>query len=99
MDGRLLPEESWTLVPLWLNAFDNTALVQFIHRALALTTAAVVLALSWRAVDADLPAGSKKIAAALAVLVAVQVGLGVYKLLLVGPPSLAAPPQGGAHSG
>lgn len=32
MYGRWIPEEAFSLAPLWLNAFENIALVQFIHR-------------------------------------------------------------------
>ena len=39
MDGRLLPPpESFSIIPAWLNWFDNTALVQFTHRWLAIGT-------------------------------------------------------------
>lgn len=34
MQGQFLPTESFDLVPLWTNFFENPALVQFIHRML-----------------------------------------------------------------
>ena len=41
MEGRLIPEEYWA-IPSWRNAFENTAAVQFHHRALALSTLTAV---------------------------------------------------------
>src|SRR5262249_30081263 len=32
MEGDILPEAAWTLRPAWINALENLALVQFIHR-------------------------------------------------------------------
>jgi cytochrome c oxidase assembly protein subunit 15 len=34
MQGQFLPDESFEMSPLWLNFFENPALVQFIHRML-----------------------------------------------------------------
>jgi cytochrome c oxidase assembly protein subunit 15 len=34
MQGAFLPEESFEMTPLWVNFFENPALVQFIHRML-----------------------------------------------------------------
>ncbi|MCL5777274.1 COX15/CtaA family protein [Limibaculum sp. FT325] len=34
MQGQFLPSESFDLVPLWRNFFENPALVQFVHRML-----------------------------------------------------------------
>ena len=34
MQGRFLPGESFEMTPLWVNFFENPALVQFIHRML-----------------------------------------------------------------
>lgn len=48
MDGHFLPPEVTTIQPVWLNFFENTALVQFIHRWLAVLTALAVLAYAWR---------------------------------------------------
>ena len=34
MQGQFLPDESFDLSPLWVNFFENPALVQFVHRML-----------------------------------------------------------------
>jgi cytochrome c oxidase assembly protein subunit 15 len=34
MQGQFLPDESFELSPLWVNFFENPALVQFVHRML-----------------------------------------------------------------
>jgi cytochrome c oxidase assembly protein subunit 15 len=34
MQGQFLPDESFEMSPLWVNFFENPALVQFIHRML-----------------------------------------------------------------
>ena len=50
MNGAVLPSEAFDLQPAWRNLFENHALVQFIHRALAylLLAMAFVLALANR---------------------------------------------------
>lgn len=96
MDGRFLPPESWTLNPWWLNALDNTALVQFMHRWLAVSTALVAIALCFRGLRPGAPASLRKIAGALGIMVVVQVLLGVSTLLLAVPVPLGAAHQAGA---
>ena len=94
MDGHLLPPEAWTLIPVWLNPLDNTALVQFIHRWLAIGTAVVVLALWFRS-RAGAPA--LRLATGLAAIIAgLQVLLGIATLLAEVPVSLGAAHQAGA---
>lgn len=96
MAGRWLPPEIANLTPLWLNAFENTAAVQFIHRWLALAAALVILALCWRVRRRDLLGPAHALAAALALAVAAQVGLGIATLLSGVALPLAAAHQGGA---
>ncbi|MGK9235847.1 COX15/CtaA family protein [Inquilinus limosus] len=92
MDGRLLPPESFSIIPAWLNWFDNTALVQFTHRWLAIGTALAVLALAFR--GRGTPAAGWAGLAGL--MVAVQVGLGISTLLAQVPVWLGAMHQAGA---
>ena len=94
MDGHLLPPEAWNLIPIWLNPLDNTAMVQFIHRWLAIGTALVVLALWFRSRSAE-PA--LRLATGLAAVIAgLQVLLGIATLLAEVPVSLGAAHQAGA---
>lgn len=77
MDGSLVPDAAWTMQPLWQNFFANTALVQFCHRLLAISTGAVLWAWCWR-IRNNNPHLS---VAALALMVAVQIILGITTLL------------------
>jgi len=102
MDGRMLPPEALSLTPAWLNLFENTAMVQFVHRWLGIATGVVVLALWWRgrqvaASGIDREAGLiGGLAAATGIMVLVQIGLGIATLLLYVPIPLAAAHQAGA---
>ncbi|MFO1127307.1 MAG: COX15/CtaA family protein [Rhodospirillales bacterium] len=90
MDGQLIPDDLFVLDPAWRNAFENQALVQLIHRALALTTLTTVLV--WRVAAASALVGPRlRLAANLLVAaVLLQVTLGVSTLLLHMPVALAA---------
>lgn len=56
MGGRIVPAEYWgDFEPAWRNFFENTAAVQFHHRALALTTLSAVTAYWAGARGAALP--------------------------------------------
>jgi len=93
MDGRLLPPpESFSIIPAWLNWFDNTALVQFTHRWLAIGTSLVVLSLAARC-SRTAVVGWGHLAG---LMVAVQVGLGISTLLTQVPVWLGAMHQAGA---
>lgn len=47
MDGRLIPPGALSMLPRWLNLFENIGTVQFIHRGLAILTAAFAVWLWW----------------------------------------------------
>ena len=80
MEGEIVPTGATTLQPLWHNFFENTGLVQFIHRWLGPTAMIVLLAWigrCWGAVrNAD-----KRGLAALGIMAVVQVGLGIGTLM------------------
>lgn len=96
MEGRWIPPEMGTLSPWWLNPFENTAAIQFVHRWLAIATALVVLALWLRIRAARLPGHAPRIASLLALAIVLQVGLGIATLLSVVWTPLAAAHQAGA---
>ncbi|NNG04573.1 MAG: heme A synthase [Inquilinus sp.] len=96
MGGTLLPPEAWSLQPQWLNFLDNTALVQFTHRWLAIATAAAVIALWWRARRPEIPPALRRGAGAAAAMAGIQAGLGIATLLAQVPVWLGALHQGGA---
>jgi cytochrome c oxidase assembly protein subunit 15 len=90
MDGRFAPPEMWSILPAWLNPTENTAMVQFIHRWLAMATAIVVFAFAWGLRHAH------RVAWWLAFAVMGQVLLGITTLLLQVPVALGTAHQAGA---
>ncbi len=96
MDGGLLPDDFAALSPFWLNFFENHSTVQFGHRILAYLTAIVASIYWFRARSAGLPARARTVANLLGAMVALQIVLGIFTLLLVVPISLAVLHQGGA---
>lgn len=63
--------------PLWRNAVDNALIVQFIHRWLAFAVAAGLGLVAWRAGQR----GAPRAAVVIALLVTVQIALGIATLL------------------
>ena len=96
MDGRLVPKGYVALQPFYRNWFENVPAVQFDHRLLAMTTAAVALLLWFLGRRAALPRPARLALHLLLAGVLVQVGLGVSTLLLVVPIPLAVAHQAGA---
>jgi cytochrome c oxidase assembly protein subunit 15 len=94
MDGRIVPEGMFELSPWYLNFFENIAAVQFAHRAIALTTFALIV-LFW--FEARRVSGSARVAVNhLGAFAVLQVALGISTLLLAVPVPLAAAHQAGA---
>jgi cytochrome c oxidase assembly protein subunit 15 len=96
MDGELIPEHLFAVTPLYLNFFEDVTTVQFTHRLLAITTAALVLVFWFAAAKAPLAARPRLAAHALLVAAATQVTLGISTLVLIVPVPLAAAHQAGA---
>ena len=83
MDGRLWPDQLWTLQPFWLNLFENPKTVQFLHR---LGAYAVFAAATWHMVAtlrAEPASTHARRAVVLFVLVTVQAVVGIVTLLSV----------------
>ena len=94
-----MPPDLLALRPLWRNAFENTATVQFDHRMLAYATAlsgTSLLALARSGAWHALPIATRRFVAAGALAVVGQASLGVATLLYVVPIELAAAHQLGA---
>jgi heme a synthase len=96
MDGRIVPAGYLELDPVWRNAFENVAAVQFDHRLLAMATLASVIAFAAVALRRHLSGYARGAILALAALSLVQVALGIATLLLAVPVALAAAHQAGA---
>jgi cytochrome c oxidase assembly protein subunit 15 len=88
MGGQVVPPGAFTLDPAWLNVVQNGAMVQFVHRCLAIGF--VILALSyWLTVRTRASAWLAGVAVA-------QAGLGVATVLTVVEVPVAAVHQAGA---
>jgi cytochrome c oxidase assembly protein subunit 15 len=98
--GRAVPEGVWDPALGARNLFENTATVQFDHRALAYCSLGAVGALHAAVARAggraSLPPAVWRGAAALAAAVAAQATLGVVTLITYVPVSLGAAHQAGA---
>ena len=97
MDGHWIPAEILRLDPAWQNFIHNMATVQFVHRALALLIAVVVVALWWRVdTDRNVDERSRRWCNALLVAAGLQIAAGIATLLMRVPLALAAVHQAGA---
>ena len=96
MNGHVVPPEIFMLDPWWKNFFYNMATVQFDHRLGAWALACLVPWLWLRARRVAIPARTRVSISILFAMLAVQVALGIAKLLLVVPVPLGAAHQGGA---
>ncbi len=97
MNGQLIPPEIMMIEPWWRNFFYNMATVQFDHRLLAWLLAFAVPALWWKvARTIEVLAPARLASHLLLGMLAVQIALGIYTLLLVVPLHLAAAHQAGA---
>lgn len=96
MGDYWIPPGVMALDPWWRNLFDNPALVQFDHRALAITTF-VACIVFWIAIRGHHLAGRARLAVHLLLAaVTLQVVLGVLTLLYHVPIALGAAHQGSA---
>lgn len=96
MDGGLVPNGLWVMNPWWINFFENHALVQFTHRNLGYVAALGIIALAFWAWRRGEFKGVHGWAPLIALIVLLQVGLGVATLLSMVPISLALMHQGTA---
>jgi len=95
MDGRLVPE-GYMAGGLARAPFEDIATIQFNHRALALPTLVIALAAWWQTRWLVLAPRGRLAANALAIMVVLQVTLGIATLLLEVPIPLGVAHQGGA---
>ena len=93
MDGRLFPENPFSVTPWWRSFFEDPGLAQFDHRIGAYIVFFVALMLSFR-VRSRKPSGqSANAAGVVAGLAVFQVALGIVTLLTQAPLALAAAHQ------
>ncbi|KKC31948.1 COX15/CtaA family protein [Devosia psychrophila] len=89
MDGALVPDGLGVMQPLWRNLFENNLTVQFIHRTIAYLITAYVAVLLWQQHATGGFKGVHGWLPRLAILVLLQVVLGIMTLLHSVPISLA----------
>ncbi len=90
MEGAIIPAGLGTMEPFWRNLFENTLTVQFIHRMIAYTVFAYAMILLWRGQREPGFTGVHGWLPRIALLVVLQVALGISTLLLVVPLPLAS---------
>lgn len=96
MDGRIVPEGYFAIIPGWLNLFENTAAIQFNHRLVTLLTLVFAVWLWLKA----WPIEDRAVRLPLGLMLAAVLGqfmLGIATLLAQVPVSLGAAHQGGAY--
>ncbi len=96
MEGQFLPDEWAFYHPLWLNFFENAALVQWIHRWLAISTIIFVLFTSWTIWNQSSQKHTRTMAFIFAAAALTQATLGILTLLFHVPISLGTLHQGTA---
>jgi cytochrome c oxidase assembly protein subunit 15 len=83
MGGAFLPSDALALEPLWRNAFENPVAAQFVHRWLAIATAATIVFVWWRAPHRIGTVSRGRPLDLLAAMAMLQVALGLATLLSV----------------
>jgi heme a synthase len=94
MGGEFIPSEWAHLSPLWLNFFENAATVQWVHRTLAVFTAALVILAMAKILNSSYGKPVKRSAKWMIAVLCCQVGLGITTLLYEVPVSLGTLHQG-----
>lgn len=89
MDGAIIPDGLAVMQPVWRNLFENNLTVQFIHRGMAYLIVVYLAVLLWRQSRSGGFSGVHGWLPRIAILVLLQVVLGVATLLASVPISLA----------
>jgi cytochrome c oxidase assembly protein subunit 15 len=96
MGGGIAPPDLLAVHPFWLNFVENRSAVQFTHRALAIMTGLVLMALAYRLRAADVAPPLRRLATILFLDVALQIFLGIETVLNQVPVWLGAVHQANA---
>lgn len=90
------PTEGLDMTPVWINLFENHAMVQFTHRVLAVLTFIHVAMLWWRSRGFHVPPRVRFLFTALGFMITLQLVLGITTLLSGVNIVIATLHQGGA---
>lgn len=96
MNGAWLPPGLLSMQPVYMNALENVAAIQFSHRLLALTLTTITLLFWLSSLGVGLLKSSKIGLHLLLIMLAAQVALGISTLIYHVPAPLAATHQAGA---
>ena len=96
MGGEIFPQYYWHLDPWWLNFFETVAAVQFNHRLFAYITVITVAILFFKSRKMQLDPRLRLSINCLAIMLTIQICLGISTLMLIIPMTLAVMHQGGA---
>lgn len=96
MGGSIAPPDLLGMSPWWSNFFENPGSVQFVHRMLAMTTGLIILALALRLRAKGVAPELQRLATALFMIVALQIGLGIETVINQVPVWLGALHQANA---
>ncbi|MBT4838509.1 MAG: heme A synthase [Methylococcales bacterium] len=96
MAGQWIPDAILQLQPWWLNVLENGATVQFDHRVLAIASFCLVIGFVLYSKKYELNQRTTTAINLMALMVVIQVGLGISTLLLRVPIVLASAHQAGA---
>lgn len=94
MEGHFIPEEWSFYKPIWINFFENAAVVQCIHRWLAMSTAALIFFTSWTIWHQSPQKHMRTLALIFACVALIQATLGIITLLFHVPVILGTLHQG-----
>jgi cytochrome c oxidase assembly protein subunit 15 len=95
MQGQFLPDESFEMSPLWVNFFENPALVQFIHRMIGYLVLAFGLVFVLRCGRSGHGA-TRNLGRWVGVAILAQVLIGISTVMQASPLSIALAHQAGA---
>lgn len=95
MGGEWIPDALWDAALGWRNFFENPAMVQFVHRMTGYLLAILAVVVWMRARRSPHPV-TRGAFAAMLVMVAVQIGLGIMNVIEAAPLPLALTHQVGA---
>lgn len=95
MAGQFLPPEAFVIEPAWRNFLENPGLVQFVHRMAGYLLVLSGLAL-WVAARRSVNRATRSAFNAVAAMLLLQMGLGIFTVLYGAPLHLALAHQTGA---
>lgn len=94
MGGQFIPDEWVFYQPLWLNFLENAALVQWLHRWIAISTIVFILFTSWKTIILSPNRLTRRTSFAFACVAILQGSLGILTLIYGVPVSLGTLHQG-----